>query len=92
MANISSKKEKSKHKKIDSSIKKLTYSEKTELEKIEKNIPKLEIEISNLNALLNQKDVIENKDRLNEVCRELAILENEIEMLYIRWEELDKKA
>ncbi|NGX52826.1 MAG: ABC transporter ATP-binding protein uup [Candidatus Anoxychlamydiales bacterium] len=87
-----SKKEKSKHKKNDSNIKKLTYSEKTEIETIEKDIPKLEKEISKLNALLNQKDVIENKDRLNEVCRELAILENEIEMLYIRWEELDKKA
>ncbi|NGX34748.1 MAG: Energy-dependent translational throttle protein EttA [Candidatus Anoxychlamydiales bacterium] len=89
---ISSKKEKSKHKKNDSNIKKITYSEKKEYEDIENNIPKLEQEISNLNTLLNQKDVIENKDRLAEVCRELASLENEIERLYIRWNELDRKA
>jgi len=89
---VFSKKEKSKHKKIDSNIKKLTYSEKKEYEEIEKTIPKLEKEIANLNALLTQTDVMENKDRLNEVCRELSILDNKIEMLYIRWEELDRKA
>ncbi|KKM71589.1 hypothetical protein LCGC14_1429060, partial [marine sediment metagenome] len=87
-----SKKEKSKHKKIDSNIKKLTYAEKKEHKEIENNIPKLEKQVANLNTLLTQRDVMENKDRLEEVCRELAALENEIEMLYIRWEELDKKA
>ena len=89
---INSKKEKSKHKKIDSNIKKLTYAEKKEHKEIENNIPKLEKQVANLNTLLTQRDVMENKDRLEEVCRELAILENEIEMLYIRWDELDRKA
>ncbi|NGX28181.1 MAG: Energy-dependent translational throttle protein EttA [Candidatus Anoxychlamydiales bacterium] len=89
---VNSKKEKSKRKKIDSNIKKLTYAEKKEHKEIENNIPKLEKQVANLNTLLTQRDVMENKDRLEEVCRELAVLENEIEILYIRWDELDRKA
>ena len=88
---INSNKEKSKHKKIDHNIKKLTYSEKKELKKIENNISKLEKEIINLNTLLNKNYVIENKERFDEACREVVVLENEIEMLYIRWYELDSK-
>jgi ATP-binding cassette subfamily F protein uup len=88
---INVKKEKSKNKKTDSNIEKFTYSEKKEYEGIENKISKLENKIKNLNTLLNQTEVIENKERLSEVCKEIGILENEIEMLYIRWEELDRK-
>ncbi|MBN2479089.1 MAG: ABC-F family ATP-binding cassette domain-containing protein [Parachlamydiales bacterium] len=84
-------KEKTKHKKEEKSIQKLTYSEKKEYEEIEKNIFKLETEITKLNTLLNQNDVMANKERLEEVCKKLAILENEIERLYLRWDELGKK-
>ncbi len=72
--------------------KKLTYAESKELKEIEKNLPQLEIERTKFNDLLTQTDVIQKQERLGEICKELAILENKIERLYIRWDELDKKA
>jgi ABC transport system ATP-binding/permease protein len=81
-----------KYKKVDSNIKKLTFSEKKEYEEIEGNINNLEKEISNLNGLLNQDEVMANKERLEEVCKKLSILEVEAEKLYIRWNELDNKS
>lgn len=89
---INSKDEKPKIKKVDSNIKKLTFSEKREYEEIEVNINNLEKEISNLNGLLNQDEVMANKERLEDVCKRLSILEVEVEKLYIRWNELDNKA
>ena len=83
---------KAKPKKKSSKSTKLTYAESRELKEIEKNIPELELAQTKFNDLLNQSDVIAKKDRLDEICRELAIIENKIERLYIRWDELDKKA
>ncbi|NGX55936.1 MAG: Energy-dependent translational throttle protein EttA [Candidatus Anoxychlamydiales bacterium] len=89
---INSKDEKPKQKKVGSNIPKLTFSEKKEYKGIEGNINNLEQEISNLNNLLNQEDVIANKEHLESVCRELSVLQLEVEKLYLRWNELDNKA
>ncbi|MFA6119066.1 MAG: ABC-F family ATP-binding cassette domain-containing protein [Parachlamydiales bacterium] len=86
------KNEKPKQKKIEPNIKKLTFSEKKEYEGMEDNINKLEQEISSLNILLNQDDVMANKERLSEVCKKISLMEVELEKLYLRWDELDKKA
>lgn len=89
---INCKDEKPKYKKVDSNINKITFSERKEYEEIESNINNLEKEISNFNVLLNQDEVMANKERLEEVCKKLSILEVELERLYIRWNELDNKA
>jgi ABC transport system ATP-binding/permease protein len=81
-------KEKIKPKKIDPNIKKLSFLEKKEIKEIENKIPKLEKEISKLNLLLNQEEILEDKDRLKKICTEIGVLENQIEMLYIRWNDL----
>lgn len=70
---------------------KLSYAEKKEHEQIEKKIMKLEKEIKELNLLLESDEVIQNPARLKEICTAVALGENQIHQLYIRWEELDKK-
>lgn len=70
---------------------KLTYAEKKEYEQIEAKISKLEEEVKELNHLLEEPEVAENPQRLSEVCSTIGLTENQIEQLYLRWEELDKK-
>lgn len=69
----------------------LSYSEKKELEGIEKRITKLEEEVASLNHLLEEKDIAENPARLSEVCTTIGLTEAQIEQLYLRWEELMEK-
>jgi ATP-binding cassette subfamily F protein uup len=89
---INSKEENPKHKKTESNIKKFTFKEKREYEEIEGKINNLEKEILNLNGLLNQDEVMANKEKLETVCKKISILEVELEQLYIRWNELDNMA
>lgn len=89
---INVKTEKSKPKKEEPNKEKLTFSEKKEYDGIEGKISNLEKEISNFSALLNQEDVLADKERLDAVCKKISILELEVEKLYLRWNELDKKA
>ncbi|MFN0064758.1 MAG: ABC-F family ATP-binding cassette domain-containing protein [Chlamydiales bacterium] len=63
----------------------LSYMEKKEYEEIEGKIGKLEEKMQQLHALL---DLGEN---LQESCAEIALVENQIEQLYLRWDELDQK-
>jgi len=82
-------KEQSKDKTTKKSKPSLSYTEKKELGGIEKKITKLELEVQTLNGLLEEN--MENPDRINEICKSIGILETEIEGLYLRWEELEKK-
>lgn len=70
---------------------KLSYSEKKEYESIEGEIAKLEEQISTLNNLLLNPEIIENAKKLQEICTEIALKETKIEHLYLRWAELDQK-
>jgi ATP-binding cassette subfamily F protein uup len=70
---------------------KLSYTEKKEYEQIEGKISKLEAEIKEFNALLEQDEITKDPVRLKEVCTAVSIRETQIEQLYLRWEELDKK-
>jgi ABC transport system ATP-binding/permease protein len=79
-------------KNVTNNIKKLTFSEKKEYEAIEGNINNLEQKISKLHSLLNQVEVMTDKEQLDSVCKELSVAEIEIERLYLRWNELDIKA
>jgi ATP-binding cassette subfamily F protein uup len=70
---------------------KLTYTEKHEYEQIEGKISQLEEEVKRLNHLLEDPIVAENPDQLQSLCTQIGLAENQIEQLYLRWEELDKK-
>lgn len=70
---------------------KLSYREKKEYEEIEGKIAQLEKEAQGLNQLLERTEVAQDSTSLNEICSAIAILETEIERLYLRWEELEHK-
>ncbi len=69
----------------------LSYQEKKELDGIEQKITKLEEEVRSLNHLLEEKEIAENPARLSEICTAISLVETQIEQLYLRWEELEKK-
>lgn len=70
---------------------KLSYLEKKEYEAIEGKIMQLEEEVKKLNHLLEIPEIAKDPKRLNETCQEIGLKENQIEQLYLRFEELDKK-
>lgn len=70
---------------------KLSYAEKKEYDQIEQKIASLENEIQKLNSVLVEPATIQDPQRLQETCSAIGINENQLEKLYLRWEELDKK-
>lgn len=68
---------------------KRSYSEQKELKQIEEKIETLEREVKRLTHMLEQPEITQNPQKLSEVCMALGIAENQIEQLYIRWEELE---
>ncbi len=84
-------KEKEKRSESSSSKGKLSYGEKREYDQIEEKIGKLEEEVQSLNRLLEDSAIAQNPVRLQEICSAVALAENQIEQLYLRWDELDKK-
>lgn len=74
--------------KAESSIKKLSFNEKFELEQIEKKIQVLEAQAAKLH-----KDIEEASDTnvLQEKCQELSAVQEQIEKCYARWQELETK-
>lgn len=70
---------------------KLSYAEKKEYDQIEGKIQKREAELRELTHLLESEEVGQNPTRLSEVGTAISLVETQIEQLYIRWEELDKK-
>ena len=70
---------------------KLTYTEKHEYEQIEGKIAGLEEEVKRLNQSLEDPAIAEKPDQLQSLCSQIGLVENQIEQLYLRWEELEKK-
>lgn len=70
---------------------KMSYLEKKEYEAIEGKISKLEEEVKALNHLLEKKEIAEDPKKLSEVCQAIGLAQIQIEQLYLRFEELDKK-
>ncbi len=86
--------ESTKEKKKDSSSTpktKLSYNEKREYEQIETKINHLENELKQLNQLLIDPAIAGNAQRLHELCAAVGLTENQIEQLYLRWDELHSK-
>ena len=70
---------------------KFTYNDKREYDQIERKISKLEEEVKELNKLLEKAEIAQNPTKLQEVCSAVGLLEIQIEQLYLRWDELEKK-
>ena len=70
---------------------KISYAEKKEYEQIEGKIVQLEEEVKQLNLILEDAETCQNPERLQAICSQIGLSENQIEQLYLRWEELDKK-
>lgn len=70
---------------------KLSYTEKQEYDQMEGKIGKLEAEVQALNHLLEKTEVAKDSQKLSEVCKAISIVETQIEKLYLRWDELQKK-
>lgn len=77
--------------KSEKSKPKLSYLERKEFEEIEGKIAKLEEEVKALNHALEKPEIAENAAKLNEVCQAIGLKENQIEQLFLRWQELEKK-
>lgn len=71
-----------------STQKKLSYLEKKEFGSIEGKIDSLEKEVKLLNEELLNPELANHMEKLTEICKEIAAKENQIERLYLRWEEL----
>ncbi len=83
--------EKTKEKKRSSPKSRLTYTEQKEYDQIEEKILKLEEEIKALSRLIDAPEVAQNAAQLRNLCTQVGLAESQIEQLYLRWEELDKK-
>jgi len=70
---------------------KLSYIEKKEYDGIEIKLATLEGELQLLNASLLHEELAKDPARLSEICSCAALLENRIEQLYLRFEELSQK-
>ena len=87
-----SEKPKDKKKESQTPVKlKISYIEKREYEEIENKIAKLEDQVKKLNQLLLDPTIAGEPQRLHELCAAVALAENQIEQLYLRWDELHKK-
>ena len=70
---------------------KLSYMEKKEYDQIEGKIQEAEAALQKLNHSLEDPEVAQNLELLQSICSQVALAENRIEQLYLRWEELEKK-
>lgn len=67
----------------------LSYKDKKECEQIEKAICKEEKELELLKAKLTMDDIIGHPEKLKEVCKKIAAVEDRINNHYMRWAEIE---
>jgi len=70
---------------------KLTYKEKRELEEMESTIHAKEAEIAQLNKQLQNPQVANDALQLQALCTQIQLAENQLEQLFLRWQELETK-
>jgi len=71
--------------------KKLSYKENREWESLEGRIAAAEQDIANWHAQLEEQDVLRDPKRLQECYRKIEAAQNERDVLYARWAELEEK-
>ena len=83
--------EKKKDNREKSSVRKLTWKEKKELETIEKNILDAEAEVERIEAIFSSPDFFEKyAEQTNELNKKLEETKIKVQTLYDRWEELEE--
>ena len=70
---------------------KLNYNEKKEYAQIERKISNLEEEIKRLTHLIDSPEIAQDAEKLRTLCSQVGLAENQLEQLYLRWDELSKK-
>ncbi len=70
---------------------KLSFKEKYELENMETTILELEEKLSSLQAESEKPEVVSQASRVQELYTQISQLQSQIETLYARWAELEKK-
>ncbi len=70
---------------------KISYAERKELEEIPGKIEQLENEVRRLNHTLEDPALSQDVAALQAICTQVGLAENQIEQLYLRWEELETK-
>jgi ABC transport system ATP-binding/permease protein len=70
---------------------KLNYNEKKEYAQIERKISNLEEEIKQLTHLIDSPEIAQDAEKLRTLCSQVGLAENQLEQLYLRWDELSKK-
>jgi len=70
---------------------KLGYLDQREYDQIEDKIAAAEEQVTSLQELMAQPDVVADSERLAQCWQELESAQKEVERLYARWEELEEK-
>ncbi len=71
--------------------KKLSYMEAREFATIEENIAKAEQELQAKRAALEDPSILSDGPRLQSICAQLEEIEKNVDKLYARWAELERK-
>ncbi|XHC27304.1 hypothetical protein ABWH91_12070 [Phycisphaerales bacterium ac7] len=71
--------------------KKLTFTEKHELDRMEESIVEAEARVSELQAEMDKPEVLADHKRLSEVGVKLGEAQRERDRLYARWAELEER-
>jgi len=71
--------------------KKLSYKEQLELDNMESTIHKLEAEVAELNKEIEKPENAANSSLLQELSQKLGLKQSELDQLFLRWSELEKK-
>ncbi|NGX55689.1 MAG: ABC transporter ATP-binding protein uup [Chlamydiae bacterium] len=78
-------------KKVPTSRKKdLSFKERRECEQIEKAMGNEEKKLQELNSVVTAASTVENPQKLQKVCKQIAETQSHIDSLYHRWAELHK--
>ncbi len=71
--------------------KKLSYMEANELQGLPARIEKLEAEQEKIHLSMANREIFKNRDKIRALNGQLAIIEDELQTCYQRWEHLEEK-
>lgn len=71
-------------------LKKLSYEDQKELQRLPEKIQKAEAAVAKLTAQLTDPVIMDDKPRLTQLCKEIEVANAKVEGLYLRWQQLEK--
>ena len=75
---------------VKKTAKKLSYMDQREYDQMEEKILKVEERQEELEAAIQQPDIAGDAEKLAHCCQELEKVQEEVSILYARWEELEE--